>query len=312
MDEQDYNDLIEDDELLEDYQNAWADALKEKEPLHVVKYSGGVSSALVAAMVLKKYGKENTVWVNSVVNAEPEDVSRFEEEFAKYHDMEITYLKADEEKYPGLTPYSVAKKEKAFAIRGGFGANILCTSRLKIDPFMEWLKSVDREVRIYYGFDKGEEHRLQRVSTESAVRGIRGDAPLITWDNPLTPRYLDEIGVKPPMQYQTFKHANCIGCLKAHSKRHWLCVYVHHRAIFDQFKELENELGYSIIRNHFLEELEPYFEEIQKLGLEINEHGSNQKFWAEIKRALRSKNSLDFASEAEKEVEPTLPCGCVV
>jgi len=44
---------------------------------HIVCYSGGVSSALVGAMVINKFGRENTIFLNHVVSAEPDDEDLF-------------------------------------------------------------------------------------------------------------------------------------------------------------------------------------------------------------------------------------------
>ena len=174
-----------------------------KMPKHIVCYSGGVSSSLVGAMVLKKFGKENTIWLNHEVKAEPEDVARYEQEFAKAHGMEITYANGDTTKYPNLTPYDVIKREKAFAVRHGAGESVLCTHRLKTDPFNQWLEeNYEKGDVIYYGFDKGETARIQRRSTILASQGYKSDYPLALWENPLDRSYLEEIGVAPPMQYK--------------------------------------------------------------------------------------------------------------
>lgn len=280
---------------------------------HIVCYSGGVSSALVGAMVINKFGRENTIFLNHVVSAEPDDVARFEEEFAEFHGMEITYANGDTDRYPNLSPIDVIKREKAFAI-GGLGGNVLCTHRLKTEPFYNWLKQHYREGDvIYYGFDKGEEHRMQRRSTLLAKDGYRTDFPLALWDNPLDKSYLELIGIKPPMQYKVFKHANCRGCIKA-KKQHWLCIYVHDRATFDEFAALEEEIGHSILPDVYLEELRDYFNLCSKSGIEITEHTQFQTFWAQIKRRLKeigAKYDEDLFNAGLEEGE-ALPCECLV
>ena len=60
---------------------------------HIVCYSGGHSSALVAIEVVRKFGKENTILLNHDINAnvENQDIKRFKKEVAGYLGMEITY-----------------------------------------------------------------------------------------------------------------------------------------------------------------------------------------------------------------------------
>tara|TARA_Y100000589_G_scaffold300888_1_gene311388 strand:+ start:693 stop:1556 length:864 start_codon:yes stop_codon:yes gene_type:complete len=283
---------------------------------HIVCYSGGVSSALVGAMVLKKYGYKNTIWLNHVVNAEPKDVERFEKEFAEYHNMFITYANADEKKYPGLTPASVVRTEKAFAVRHAGGENVLCTTKLKTDPFHKWLKEKYQEGDvIYYGFDANETNRIQRRSSILGSSGYKSDYPLAFWPNPLDETYLDQIGIKKPMQYQVFKHANCRGCIKG-GLQHWLCAYVHDRATYDEFAELEEEIGHTILRDKSLDDLRQYFDSIVKTGIKITEHTPSGAFWAEVRRQLELKNmgqtkSLN-AFFGKKEIEETKPCECLI
>ena len=62
---------------------------------HIVCYSGGHSSALVAIEVTRKFGKENTIIVNHQCKLEDEDVERFENEIAIYLNMPITYASFD-------------------------------------------------------------------------------------------------------------------------------------------------------------------------------------------------------------------------
>ena len=279
---------------------------------HIVCYSGGVSSALVGAMVLKKFGKENTVWLNHEVRAEPKDVERFEKEFAKYHGMEITYANADEKKYPGLTPYSVVKEFQCF--QNG-PSRVLCTAILKTEPFYEWLKQnyLEGDV-IYYGFDGSESNRIQRRSSILASSGYKSDYPLALWSDPLTKKYLDQIGIAPPMQYKVFKHANCRGCIKG-KLQHWLCVYVHDRETYDKFAKLEEEIGYTIQKNQSLNELRSYFDEVVKTGVPITEHLHGNTFWANVKKELELKKSGQKSLSSfwtKEETEETKPCECLI
>ena len=60
---------------------------------HIVCYSGGHSSALVAVEVVRKFGKENVVLLNHDINqsVENEDIKRFKNEVSEYLGVPITY-----------------------------------------------------------------------------------------------------------------------------------------------------------------------------------------------------------------------------
>ena len=60
---------------------------------HIVCYSGGHSSALVAVEVVRKFGKENVVLLNHDINqsVESEDIKRFKNEVSEYLGVPITY-----------------------------------------------------------------------------------------------------------------------------------------------------------------------------------------------------------------------------
>ena len=59
---------------------------------HIVCYSGGHSSAVVAIEVVRKYGKENVILCNHECILEDADVERFEKEVANYLGLPITYV----------------------------------------------------------------------------------------------------------------------------------------------------------------------------------------------------------------------------
>lgn len=64
---------------------------------HIICYSGGHSSALVAIEVARKFGTENLILLNHDLNSsvECEDVKRFKKEIANYLDVGITFANID-------------------------------------------------------------------------------------------------------------------------------------------------------------------------------------------------------------------------
>lgn len=270
---------------------------------HVVCYSGGHSSALVAVEVVRRFGKENTILLNHDMHFSVEDagIKLFRAEVAAKLSMTITqanYMDAQ------FDQFDVCVKAKAFKVDNG---SELCTNRLKTRPFMEWLDSncQDRNAIIYYGFDANETTRIQRRSSILAAAGYRTDYPLALWPKEQrTIKSIEQLGIRRPKTYAQFKHANCVGCLKA-QWQHWYVVFCTRPDIWLKGKWAEDEIGYAIHHDEsgpvYLEDMEPKFEAMQAAGIPASELISHQKFWASANKIVEIK--------AE---EQALPCECVL
>lgn len=268
---------------------------------YLVCFSGGHSSALVAIEAVRKHGKENVILLNHDLspNVEDADIKRFKNEIANYLGIEITY--ANMEGWEQKDPLDVCMEISAFKVGNG---TALCTNRLKTEPFYKWLDEnypskpfeLREDIIILYGFDKHEVDRIQRRVGVLSSKGYKTYYPLAFWDR--TIHETEEIGIKKPDTYKMFKHANCIGCLKA-GKQQWYIVYCLRPDIWEKAKKAEEEIGYSIIKGTFLEELECKFATMKKLGIVPSEKVGFQKFWADVRKALPD----DFGN---------LPCECAI
>ena len=244
----------------------------------------GVSSALTAIEAVRKYGRDNIILLNHNISSHVEhgDIKRFKQEVADYLGIKITYANA--ENFEDMTPLNVAIKNKAFQVMQG---QALCTSRLKTQPFYNYLEEncKDKEnYTILYGFDSDEEQRIYRRSGVLRAMGYKADYPLAYWER--TIENVEEIGINKPSTYKLFKHANCIGCLKA-GRQHWYAVYCLRPDIFDEAKQAEKEIGYTIIKGISMEKLETIFEEMKNIkGICPTEKLKSQTFWAKVKKAL--------------------------
>ena len=299
---------------------------------HIICYSGGHSSAICAIEVCRRYGKENVILLNHNINSnvEDEDIKRFKKEIADYLGLEITFANyneiLDEEKMPNQ--FEISIKKKGFK---GKNNTEFCTYELKTKPFYKYLqnKFSDKKCVVYYGFDDDEFKRVERRKTILNDIQIMSDFPLALWTSKnfnkfkmyLTKKgrnaeaimrienFIDtsdfertilstkEIGIEPPNVYNVWKHANCIGCLKA-GKQHWYCVYVNRNDVFEEAKKAEKIIGYSIIKGVFLEDLEKDFEKMKKNGVPATEKIPSNLFWKTAKRYTK-KNSEDL-----------FPCEC--
>lgn len=262
---------------------------------YVVCYSGGNSSALVAIEAVKKYGSENIILLNHNIcgRVEHEDIKRFKDEIAEYLDIEITYanMKGWEEK----DQFDVCVGIGAFKV--GTGTE-LCTNRMKTEPFEKWLKynypvspgETRQDITLLYGFDPKEKNRTERRERILGMKGYLTDFPLSNWKRTLSDT--EEIGIKKPITYNTFKHANCVGCLKA-GKQHWYIVYSLYPEIWKKAKWAESQIGYSIIKGTFLKDLEPKFASMKERGIVPTEKIKPQTFWKLVRKELLKAKGTD-------------------
>lgn len=268
-------------------------------PKHIVCYSGGHSSALVAIEVVRRYGKDNVVLLNHDINpsVEEKDIKRFKNEVASYLNLTITY--ANHTEWDTKDQFDVVVDAQAFKVGNG---TALCTHRLKTEPFDRWLELnvPDKNCIIYYGFDKNEVARVQRRSGILGARGFKTDYPLALWTT-RTITSTTEIGIKPPNTYSFFKHANCTGCLKA-GKQHWYIVYLYRQDLWKKAKDAEDKIGYSILKDQYLEELEEMFEKMKQAGITTTEHEDGRTFFARVRKVFR-----DYEDDTAEK-----PCECFV
>jgi len=262
--------------------------------LYIVCFSGGHSSALMAIEAVRKYGKENVILLNHDIspNVEDADIKRFKREVADYLGIEITYANMDG--WEQKDPLDVCMEIGAFKVGNG---TALCTNRLKTEPFYKWLNEnypskpfePRDDVTILYGFDKNEVNRIQRRIGVLLSKGYKTDFPLAFWER--TIQNIEEIGIQRPKTYKIFNHANCKGCLKA-GKQHWFIVYCLYPEIWKKAKLAEEVIGYSILRESYLSDLEPEFKTLKERALPATEKIKFQTFWAMARKLIKEDDAL--------------------
>lgn len=267
---------------------------------HIVCYSGGHSSALVAIEVVRKFGPADVILLNHdmAVWVEDADVKRFKREVAEFLGIPVTYANY---KNATMDQFDVSVEAKAFKVDAG---PELCTNRLKTGPFMRFLEEnfSDKRVICYYGFDANEPARIQRRSGIMGQLGYTTAYPLAFGERTIFGT--EEIGIARPMTYGQFKHGNCIGCLKA-GWQHWFIVYCTRPDIWLKGKWAEEEIGYAIHHDDsgpvYLEDMEEKFAVMKCAGVPQTEHISHQRFWADARKYIKIASTPDL-----------LPCECTV
>jgi|GEM_PF-385468 len=283
---------------------------------HVVCFSGGHSSALVAVEVARRHGTENLILLNHDINpsVEDPDIKRFKREVAGYLGVEITY--ANYPSWDTMDQFDVCIKHTGFKVGA---TSVLCTHRFKTEPFHKWLAAnmePEKNCVVYYGFDAYEDHRIERRTAVLGDMGYQTDYPLARWTG-RTIESTREIGIEPPLTYGVFKHANCTACLRA-GRRHWYIVYCTRPDLWEKAKKAEAHIGHTILRNVRLEELEADFAIMREAKVEATENTEASLFWAHAREALEwhgRPTIFDYFSpvlQEQEEENENRPCECIV
>ncbi len=283
---------------------------------YVVCYSGGHSSALVAIEAVRRYGRDNVILLNHDISSKVEhaDIKRFKNEVADCLGVPITY--ANHPDFENMTPLAISRAKSGFSD----GVNqTFCTYYLKTIPFMKWLKDefpisgetrkdrhlgampiggqMQEDVKVLYGFDGNELHRIQRRNGVMITHGYHTEFPLYNW--PRTIEKTEDIGIARPRTYSIYKHANCKACLKA-GRQHWYCIFCLEPELWEEAKQAESEIGHSIIKGVYLEELEPQFIEMRdRKHICPSDKGNSASFWAKVNATLPDQTSM-------------FPCECAI
>lgn len=271
---------------------------------HIVCFSGGHSSGVVAIEVVRKFGRDSVVLLNHDISSRVElpDVKRFKRQVSEYLGIPITY--ANHDSFEGATPIAVCVQAKTWVNPNN--RTILCTHRLKTDPFYKWLSANYQTGDVcYYGMDANETSRIARRSSAMGADGFLVDFPLATWADRTIHKTM-QVGIAPPLQYDVFNHANCMGCLKA-GWQHWYIIYCRIPWLWTEAKEAEAIIGYSIHGDAFLEDKEPLFERMRLAGIPATEKIPSQQFWADVRRVL-AHPGFDIPV-SERSVECMGDCG---
>jgi hypothetical protein len=228
-------------------------------------------------------------------------------DISAYLGIPVTYANYKNIQDDSLIPdqFQICISEKQ--VTTPFGDHI-CTSRLKTKPFMKFLEEniPDKNCIIYYGFSKKEGKRILRRSSILGAKGYKTDFPMALWPSLKYTSSL-QVGITPPLTYEVWEHANCIGCLKA-GLLHWYVVYCTDIEAYRQGIEMEDVCNYTIhtITENgakikiTLRELMPYFCQIKALGVKPTEHQNKIKFGRALKRLGISEDKI------------FKPCECVM
>lgn len=247
---------------------------------HVIGFSGGLASALMAKIVADaagKYGGNKVILLYHDTKTEPSDNDRFRAEVADYIGLPIT------EDSDGRDIWQVFKDEGIL----GNGRETPCSRILKQERSLRFMKEHEPSV-LYLGFTLEEWRRAQRSKARYEREGIKVRFPLV--EQRITKaecerRVTQCWKIDKPLMYSWADHANCIPCVKG-KKAYWGLIYMFERKAWDKACEAEKEFEHTIFTE--AGSLEEELENCQRLA----------RIYLKTKQAgERQENLFDFPCE---------------
>lgn len=132
-----------------------------------------------------------------------------------------------------------------------------CTNWLKKRVRKQWEEAhKDYEITYVWGMDFNEKHRAERL--KEGMFEFNHCFPLV--EKGLSKQEVhgmcNMLGIKRPVMYDMgYNNNNCIGCIKG-GMGYWNKIRVDFPEVFKSRATLERDIGYSILKECFLDELE--------------------------------------------------------
>lgn len=233
---------------------------------HIVAFSGGAASAVVAKVVVDEVGVENTTLLFHDTKAEHPDSYRFRQQVSAFLGVPITEVSDGRDLWQVIDDnHSLPSDRMPF-----------CSRFLKLEPgnaYINALLSEGHSVTVYKGYGVNEWHRYQNGAAWAERGGYRLVCPLI--DRMITdPKAIVRSwGICLPVTYQYLTHNNCLPCFRSKRFAHWKAIYEHHRDIYERCIALEDQYGHTVLPGMTLRQLALKFESSAQLP-EL--HGYNE------------------------------------
>ena len=219
----------------------------EKEKLKVCWISAGVSSFI--AGYLERDTIDKFIYID--IEDQHPDSMRFIKDCEKVLGKEIEVLRS---RY-GSVEGAIRAAGLIRNARTGFSP---CTNWLKKRVRKEWeYEHRDYDITYVWGFDCDEKRRSENLF--EAMPEFDHAFPLI--DRNLTKQdahgMCERLGVKRPAMYDIgYNNNNCIGCVKG-GMGYWNKIRKDFPEVFESRAKLEREIGTSILKECYLDELDP-------------------------------------------------------
>jgi len=202
---------------------------------HIVAFSGGIASSIVAKEVLKQHPDATLLYHDTAT--EPEDNDRFRQDVSNYLDTVITGFS------DGRDIWQIFDDEGYL----GNGRNTMCSRILKQEMSKAYIKKHSPAV-LYVGFTADEWQRAQRFIARYAGFDVEVRFPLMEQRISKAEcfhRVKTCWGIRLPEMYAWAAHANCIPCVKG-SQYYWGLLHKHERQAWERMAQAEDDFGHTL------------------------------------------------------------------
>jgi hypothetical protein len=214
-------------------------------------------------LVVQEHGKADTILLHTPTYTEHEDSDRFRKQVANYIGLPITPHEDGRDLWEVIDDNHCLPSDRF----------PFCTRILKLEPRVEFVKALNDEYILYYGFDVKEYLRAQNVWANAQVYGETVKFPLIEkmiMSKDIKKTITDEWGICLPEPYKHLKHNNCIPCYKAGVKE-WKNYWKYYPERFQKAIEKEKQIGHTTFKGISLEQLVDIWEHDGQLPLNLPE-----------------------------------------
>ena len=206
--------------------------------------SAGVSSFLAGYLA-----KDVDKWIYIDVEDQHPDSMRFIHDCEKVIGKEIEILKS---LYGNVE--TAIRAARVIKMPGGFAP---CTAWLKKRVRKGWESKYEGEKITYvWGMDSAERNRAERLI--EGMPQFSHEFPLIEQNisKEVAHYMIENLGIKRPEMYDLgYNNNNCVGCVKG-GMGYWNKIRKDFPEVFQSRASLEREIGHSILRQCYLDELE--------------------------------------------------------
>ncbi len=212
---------------------------------HIVLYSGGVCSSLVAMMVAYQHPSD-TVLLHTPTHAEHPDADRFRKDVADFLRLPVTVCEDGRDLWQLITDEHCLPSHFI----------PFCTRVLKLEQLDKYLKTVSEDFTLYIGYGSDEWRRVQKQWSRFLIKGYKSEYPLfnIGWSGCDARGILTKVGFRLPEPYEHINHNNCLPCFKGGLGHFW-SVWKFYPQYFNRAVQAEDEIGHTVFKQASLKEL---------------------------------------------------------
>lgn len=208
---------------------------------HIVLYSGGANSSLVAYLLSRQFDKKDIILLHTPTYSEHPDADRFRNEFADFVGLPIT-VQAD-----GRDIWQLIKDHHCLpSDRIPF-----CSEELKTIQSYKFYNTMADEFVVYYGYGANEYNRVQRSTARLEHAGFKSSYPLFNlgYSDAEIKNIIRKIfRICLPEPYLYLQHNNCLPCFKG-GKQHFYQVWKYYPEYFEKAVKTEMKTGHTIFEH---------------------------------------------------------------